>query len=172
MAPVVISDGESSIVGIDPDLGVAVKAYKRTWQHLYDFERELYWLQNLTECAWFPTLKGFSTFNREITLEYAGIEVTPDTIPRDWVDQAETILHCLELYGVQHNDIRPPNLLVKDGKLTLIDFQFATLHGVTPPTDWPPRLGSVYRAWGLGSWKFDDRISLYRSLRAVESGEA
>lgn len=167
----IVNDSESSIVGIDLDLGVAIKAYKRTYQRLYDFERELYWLQAVQGCAWFPSLRGFSTFNREITLEYAGIQVTPDTIPRDWRDQAETILHCMGIYGFQHNDIRPPNLLVMDGKLTLIDFQWATMLGVTPPPNWPPRLGSVYRAWGLDKWEFDDAISMRRSLEAVESGQ-
>jgi hypothetical protein len=167
---VIISDGESSIVGIDPDLGVAVKAYKRTYQHLYDFERELYWLETLKDCHWFPQLKAFSTHDRELTLEYAGVEVTQDCLPNDWRDQAETILQCLEIYRCAHNDIRPPNLLVKGGKLTLIDLQWATPLGVTPPKDWPERIGSVYRAYGLGSWIFCDRTSLYRSLEDIERG--
>jgi hypothetical protein len=169
---VIISDGESSVVGIDPELGVAVKAYKRTYEHLHDFEREVYWLETLNGCAWFPELRSFSTHDRELTLGYAGVNVTPDTIPRDWRDQADTILHALELFNCQHNDLRPENLLVKDGKLTLIDFQWASPRGMPPPKEWPARLGGIYRAYGLATWIFSDRVSMFRSLEAVERGQA
>lgn len=60
-----------------------------------------------------------------ITMEYRGEPVTLDTVPADADHQAATILDALEAAGCVHRDIRPGNVLVQGGTLTLVDFVWA-----------------------------------------------
>ncbi len=170
--PIIVSEGESSIVQIDHDAGRVYKAYKDTYAALGDFEREVYHLDLLYGNCWFPQLLEVDTRNREITMEYAGVQVTRDCLPGSWRMQAELILDSLAFYGICHNDVRPENILVGEGSLTLIDFQWALPVATQVPRTWPKRLGGKWRAFGLATWFFDDRMSLYRSLEAVENGAA
>src|SRR3990167_4677093 len=102
-------------------------------------------------------------------MDHLGHPIQPDTMPRDWRERAEALLWTMRGAEIQHNDIRPDNLLVYEGSLVLIDWQWWTPLGVTPPAEWPPRLGGLWRG-GDSRWEFDDRTSLFRVLEAVESG--
>jgi hypothetical protein len=91
-------------------------------------EREVYWLQKFEEhhFDWAPKIlhKSKSWF----AMSYVGEPITKENVPRDWRSQCETILRDLESVNCRHNDIRSVEVLVKDGKLHLVDFGWAS-HG-------------------------------------------
>ena len=143
MAVQVIHDGESSVVTDNGD-GTVTKRYKDTYRHLEDFEREA--------AHYLRHEYGFgveiAVDARAITMDHLGHPIQPDTMPRDWRERAEALLWTMRGAEIQHNDIRPDNLLVYEGSLVLIDWQWWTPLGVAPPHEWPPRLGGDWRAGG------------------------
>ena|GEM_PF-3585338 len=100
----------------------------------------------------------------EIAMDYVGEPVSRETLPPDWQLQADHILAVLKQYGCCHNDIKPEDILVRDGRLFLIDFGWATKLGDAIPPDWPQTIGEQYR---LGIHHFDDRHAFYSSIGDV-----
>lgn len=68
------------------------------------------------------------------------------------------ILDALEKEQVLHRDIRPANLLVSEGKMYLIDWEFSVKQGET--FDYPETLGSHYRVKG-----FDNKETFENIIR-------
>ena len=85
---------------------------------------EAYWLRRLAHLDWVPKVLEYDECT--ILMTYAGKEVNAHTLPEDWREQTTRMLLELEEAGCCHNDIKAGELLVKDGKLQLIDFQHAT----------------------------------------------
>ena len=55
-------------------------------------------------------------------MEYAGTPINKANAPKDWKEQLTKILADLVKEGINHNDIKHTEVLVKDGKIYLIDF--------------------------------------------------
>lgn len=91
------------------------------------FEREVYWLRILNEkqVSWAPKLLQVS--KPFIVMEHVGTSVTKHSLPSNWNDQVKSIEHDMQTLNLRHNDIKINELLVKSGKLYLIDFQWASL---------------------------------------------
>eukprot|EP00939_MAST-03C_sp_MAST-3C-sp1_P004281 g4281.t1 len=114
--------------------------------HLNEFnfvERELCVLRHLQRFPWAP--KVVSSTKQSITMSYVGHPVTKSTLPRDYRAQFNKILADLKSVDVQHNDIVYPcsakknqndfikhEVMVLDGRLSLVDFGWATIHGTVP----------------------------------------
>jgi hypothetical protein len=95
-----------------------------------------------------------------------GDPLTPENLPVNWKTQMYRLLMELGNRNCCHRDIRPANLLVKQGRLCLIDFQWATNVSEEVPGEWPERLGGAYKCPD----GYDDHWSLHKSLSEVAQG--
>lgn len=133
------------------------------WEELV-FTRELKWLKKFKDANHFPTLINSNKDTLAITMSFCGEPLNKQNCPSNVHKQAEEILQELYFYKCCHNDIKPTELLVKNGKLYLIDFGWATSIGESIPSDWPPNLGGDFR---YGKHNFDDRYSIMKSIEWV-----
>ena len=66
-----------------------------------------------------------------IITEYCGHNITRSQVPSDWSNQLDIIDEQLQIlidkHKVYHNDVQVRNLFVRSKKLTLIDFDLATI---------------------------------------------
>jgi len=98
-------------------------------------------------------------------MTYIGEMITKETIPEDWKEQRDYILKELAKCKCKHNDIKPQEITIQDGKLHLIDFGWATKLGDPIPSEWPKCLGDPFR------WKeheFDDKYSFNLSVECTK----
>ena len=96
--------------------------------------------------------------------------------PKDWKKQLLEIQRDLKSCGVVHRDIRPNNLLVKDGVVKLIDFGWARLE-IEQDTDVPTpeglcsvQLPTVTR-WYKPYEGFSDKFSIKKIIKEIEYRE-
>lgn len=71
-----------------------------------------------------------------IRMSYAGVPLTQQNLPPDFILQSAEILSELRAAGLQHNDIKPSDLCVKDGTIMLVDFEWATGFNEPLPEEW------------------------------------
>lgn len=147
---------------IDHGAGVVAKTPLK-WKDIV-FERERYWLSIFGDSKHFPKFVGANISSKTIFMTYCGEPLTKDNIPDDLDEQIECILLELGKYNCCHNDIKPSELLVKDGKLYLVDFGWATEKDEPISSDWPPNLGGDFR---FAQHKFDDRYSIMESVKWI-----
>jgi len=130
--------------------------------------REWRWLNvlaglNFQENQRFP--RPLEMRDDTIVMGYTGLSLGPHNLPENWEDQGQQILDCLKKADCAHNDIRPANLTVLDGKLHLIDFGWATEIDEKIPKEWPKQLGG---RWARGMHDLNDEYSLRRSLKEID----
>jgi hypothetical protein len=107
--------------------------------------------------------KVFGLEGDELGVEDCGDLLTVENIPSDWKSQLAQIVFELKDFGVQHRDIKPDNLMVKNGVIKLIDFGWA--RKTSDPRDNPPScLGFPYRP----SDRFDDNFSMRKVMKEIE----
>jgi predicted Ser/Thr protein kinase len=101
--------------------------------------REVCVLTRLQHFQWAPKL--LKSTKDTITMSNVGQPVTKDTLPPDYATQFRNILTDMESVGVQHNDIifpcsttsfRKHEVMVHEGRLSLIDFNWATIDRGVP----------------------------------------
>jgi 2-polyprenyl-3-methyl-5-hydroxy-6-metoxy-1,4-benzoquinol methylase len=108
-------------------------------------EREVCVLNRLQQFPWAPRLLDSS--KNTITMTDVGHPITHETLPSDYATQFQHILTDMESAGVRHNDIIHPcwanitetlrdlqkhEVMVHDGRLSLVDFGWATIDGGVP----------------------------------------
>lgn len=96
----------------------------------------------------------------ELAVEDCGEMLTVDNLPNDWKEQLVQIVFELKNAEVQHRDIKPDNLMVKDGVIKLIDFGWARLESDEPDTP-PSCLGFPYKP----SDSYDDNYSMRKIIK-------
>jgi len=119
--------GGTSDIYIDKDNQIVVKKVKRFKD--YDvFLREIYWLKYLNEkqYSWCPKLLFYDNESQIIILNYIGPSINKKNKPADWREQLKLILNDLVKENICHNDINKNNVLIKDNKLFLIDYGWAS----------------------------------------------
>lgn len=127
----------------------------------YNLGENEYRILSKVKSSHFPKVLGFE--NGVITLEDCGVPISAEGLPPDWKRQLVAILLALKAEGIEHRDIRPDNLLVKDGVIRLIDFGWARLREDMP--DNPPScLGYPYKP----TWGFSDDYSMRMVIRQLE----
>ena len=129
-------------------------------------QRELAWLDRLQGVDWIPKLLRSS--GNVLTLSYEGEPLRQHNLPADWSRQAEAILTALEEFDCSHNDIKCDNIVVRSGRMSLIDFGWATRIGQPIPGDWPKQLGRQHR---LGVHVFDDRHAIFAACHEAARGK-
>jgi tRNA A-37 threonylcarbamoyl transferase component Bud32 len=135
------------------------------WHHAEScFNRELKWMDVLKDFDRVPTLRGALHKEMTVIMDYMGEPLTKENVPSDWREQVQYILQRLKEYGCAHNDIKPADLLVLDGKINLIDFGWALGIDEKVPKSWPHCLGEEFR---IGVHDFDDEYSLIKSIVSV-----
>lgn len=157
-----IDQNAISSVLIRLDAGIVIKTVS-TFSEFGILEREVGWLADLQPTGIVPRL--LSHTESSLTLDYRGEPVRKHNLPADWHRQASAILAALSDHGCCHNDIKCDNLLVLDGKLSLIDFGWATRKGDAIPPYWPQGIGRQHR---LDVHRFDDEKAIFEALASAE----
>ena len=121
-------------------------------------DNEVYWLTQLNNFTHTPNI--ISHNKNKLILSYAGEPLNFDNLPEDWKIQVNTLLNKLNEINCSHNDIKPTDLLVLNGKIMLIDFQWATKLNESIPDDWPDYIGGTYKSKD----GFNDKYSIYKSI--------
>jgi len=81
----------------------------------------------------------------------------------DDLAQLSDITQALQGAGIVHRDLRPENLLWKEGVLSLIDFGWAIIDGQKPPVEAPDYLGCGY--YDAPNW--DDEEAARRVVKKL-----
>lgn len=92
------------------------------------FNREIYWLDKLEQYGFSPSIINVDYDKLEITMTFEGIPLTKDNLPEDWKTQIIYILDIFNNEQLKHNDLRLCNSLVKNNKLKVIDFEYASIN--------------------------------------------
>ena len=113
-------------------------------------------------CPHFQQVIDVNYETKTLTTQYCGEPLGPHTSVKDEERQVERILNTLNKKGVTHRDVRPGNIMVKDGIMTLIDFEWAVWRG--SPIEHHKAPESLGMKWRQARDKFNDEHSLKLSL--------
>jgi len=109
-----------------------INVIKKTLLKFKDYDilqRESFVLKYLQEknYNWSPRLLNVDLTTYSLYMEHVGEPINSSNAPKNWKEQLQSILNDLETEGIQHNDINVQNILVKNDKIYLIDFGWASL---------------------------------------------
>ncbi len=105
--------------------GRIIKALKENPRNI--FEREIFWLRKLAGEGISPELLGIDEAHKMLMMEDVGEPVSADTLPRDWTEQLGRILDVMAKFNCRHNDLSHEEVLVREGRLKIVDFGWASL---------------------------------------------
>ena len=117
-----------------------LKVFNGKYQSFDTMEREAHILNFLKDENFVPRIisSGLMPNSNEkaILMTHCGEEINRNNIPNDWENQLKNILERLDSYKIKHNDIykkadhhKTIEILVKDKKMYLVDFGWATIDG-------------------------------------------
>ena len=94
------------------------------------FQKELGILKHLQSLSMSPSLISYNEEEKEIVISYCG-ESLWDTfrLPDDWEDQITVLFTQLDNAKIYYPEFRLQNILIKNEKITFIDYGLATFDG-------------------------------------------
>ena len=119
-----IASGMTSTVYRNVD-GDIVK--QLTSGNIDQFRREVFWLKELAGTGVAPELIAYDQDNLSIVMTDCGMPIARATMPPDWRAQLMAALETLKAHNCRHNDLSEKEVLVRDGKITLVDFGTGTV---------------------------------------------
>jgi len=161
----------TSDVKIDIENDVVIKkftckpntyCFAKVFPDMYD--REEHWLKKLSDSGITPGYISSDKRLKSVTMSYAGEYLTKQNMPKDYEEQIKNIIDVLKQYNCSHNDIKPSELLILDGKIKIIDFAWSTEIGKPISTNWPKEIGSIFR---YKVHNFNDEYSLKKSINWI-----
>lgn len=145
-----LGKGITSIVYLNKSTNIVTKKIvNRKFDSFNIFEREVYWLQYLNEKGydWCPKYVSSDPKSKVIKMTFVGHRINKQNAPENWRQQLTKILQDLRKDGICHNDIKGDEVLVKGGKLYLIDYGWM----------------SIGQDWSCGG-KFDKKMKPYHDF--------
>lgn len=91
------------------------------------FKREIFWLEKLSNTGIVPKLLKYSPTAYTMTMEWCGDILSEENRPDNVFEQLYNIHIILLKNKCFYNDWKSGNLLVKDGKITIIDFGWSPM---------------------------------------------
>lgn len=130
-----IGQGHTAVVKVLKD-GSRQKCFKQKWLDSYP------WMisneaRGLKAMVGVHAPRYISHDATTVTMSDERVHLSADNMPDDWDAQIGSIIQTLKKAGIQHNDIIPRNIMVRDGEIKLIDFSMSTIIGGPYPTPWP-----------------------------------
>lgn len=107
-------------IEVNREEGYVDKWYKK----VENYHNELKWLRQFEGFERCPKYISHDEDEYRIRMTHVGEPLTKDNLPDDWFCQCCFLLEELKKFGCHHGDI-DDNVMVKDGKLYLIDFEYA-----------------------------------------------
>jgi thiamine kinase-like enzyme len=109
--------------------GVVIK--KHFFRADYDSEKK--WLNHFRGVVGFPQMISVCDDRMTVTMPWYGEAMTHETqITPEIKSQFDAIEKTLRGMGLFHNDIKPANICLKDGIVTLIDFENVCTYPLPP----------------------------------------
>ena len=133
------------------------------------FANEKKWLERLSHTGLVAAPLAYDDATRTVVTEYAGHPIDASNVPHDVVAQLGRILDMLEEHNCRHNDFIPRNLLVLDGVVRVIDFNWAWEIDRSVPAAWHeqiPDLGKPSQGLRCAAL-YDDRCTAENVLDRI-----
>jgi SAM-dependent methyltransferase len=106
-------------------------------------------------------------------MTYCGEYLLRDNMPSDYQSQCREILADLAKSDVLHRDINPTNLLLRDGRIMLVDYSHAGRLSLESDAELPNERNGLTSVLGYKSFrhpdKFDHEYSLFKSIEYIMS---
>ena len=112
----------TSVIRINREQNIVEKIvdYKHYSKELY--EREVYWLNKLSDSGVTPKLLNCDPKTNTITMEWCGELLCEENKPDDVYEQLYNISITLLKNNCFYNDWKAGNFLIRNGKIKIIDF--------------------------------------------------
>jgi hypothetical protein len=153
----------TSDVSIYKDINV-VRKHVKAYLKFDVFDREVAMLMKLRDFDHVPKILAVDFVGMDIYMEYGGEQINANNIPANWQTQVKEIIDGFKNRGIQHNDIKNAEVLVKDNKIMIIDYGWASAYGQPIDSSWPAGLGSDYKS----PKGFDDRYSIVKAILTAQ----
>lgn len=122
---ITIRSGTSTVAIKD---GIVTKKITKFHDHGV-FSREIHWLKHFNSKGyeWCPKLISVDPKCNIIKMTDVGRPINKQNAPSDWICQLQKIIDTLHNENIYHNDIKKGEVLVKDGKISLIDYGWMSI---------------------------------------------
>ena len=136
----------------DDDASKTYKTYTKFVKNTFDdkkinvYENEKKWLSSLSGTNHFPKLLYYNDNLRMLVTSDMGEPLTKAHLASiDVAHNTTSILNELSRYNCRHNDIKPSELVFKNGQINVVDFGWAHYYDKQNPVTWPSCLGATFK---------------------------